>query len=187
MARDTQAAAGANSKTAQGLSTTYGSNAAANSSVLTPTLNQMATNPQGFSPQTVNNMTTAAMQSAGGAAAGTVGQGNLQAARTNNAGGFAPVAAQAGHDATAQLSDAALGIQNKDAMLKQQQQEEGLSGLQNEYATNVGAGENALGLSNQSLNTQLQAGQTGWLQNTLGVLNGISGLGKSAAGLGVKV
>lgn len=187
MARDTQAAAGANSKSAQGLSTTYGSQAAATNNILTPTLNQLATNPQGFGKTTVNNMNTAAIQSAGGANAGVTGQGNLQAARTNNAGAFAPVAAQSGHDATSQLSDAALGVQNNDARLRQAQQAEGISGLQNQYSTNVGAGENALGLSNSALNTQLQAGQTGWLQNTMGVLNGISGLGRSAAGLGVHV
>lgn len=185
MARDTASAAGANSKTAQGLSTTYGSQAAANSSVLTPTLNQMATNPQGFSPQTVNNMTTAAMQSAGGAAAGTVGQGNLQAARTNNAGGFAPVAAQAGHDATAQLSDAALGIQNNDAMLKQQQQQEGINGLAGQYATNVGAGENALGLSTNALNAQTAAqNQTmsSWLSPVQTYLSSAAAAAKAAAG-----
>lgn len=171
MARDTAAAAGANSKTGQDLSKTYSGNAAANSNILTPTLNQLATNPTGFGKQTVNNMNTAALQTAGGAAAGTVGQGNLQAARTNNAGGFAPVAAQAGHDATTALSDAALGVQNRDALLKQQQQQEGIQGLEGQYQTNVGAGENALGLSDNALQVQNQSRQNGWLQNTLGVLN----------------
>jgi hypothetical protein len=177
MARDTAAAAGANSATGQGLSSTYAGQAAGNANILTPTLNAMATNPQGFGQQTVNNMNTAALQSAGGAAAGTVGQGNLQAARTNNAGGFAPVAAQAGHDATAQLSDAALGVQNRNAMLQQQQRQEGISGLEGQYATNVGAGENALGLSTNALNAQTNA------QNqTLGTVLGYGKLGLQAAG-----
>lgn len=166
MGRDTSNAAGANSTTAQGLSKTYAGNAAATSNILTPTLNKMATAPTGFGTQTVNNMNTAALQSAGGAEAGIVGGGNQRAAATNNAGGFAPAAAQAGHDATAQLSDAALGVQNRDAMLKQQQQQEGINGLEGQYQTNVGAGENALGLSNSSLNAQTNAqNQTlgGWL------------------------
>lgn len=167
MARDTAAAAGQNSQTGQGLANTYGQSAAANSSILTPTLNQLATNPTGFGQQTINNMNTAAMQSAGGAAAGTVGQGNLQAARTNNAGSFAPAAAQAGHDATAQLSDAALGVQNQNAMLKQQQQQEGLQGLSGLYNTNVGAGENALGLSTNALNAQTNA-QNQTMNNAMG-------------------
>jgi hypothetical protein len=165
--RDTAAAAGQNSQTANTLAGTYNGQAANNSSILTPTLNQLATNPTGFGQQTINNMDTAALQSAGGAASGIVGQGNLQAARTNNAGSFAPAAAQAGHDATAQLSDAALGVQNQNAMLKQQQQQEGISGEEGMYDTNVGAGENALGLSNSALNTQNQADQQtldSWVQ-----------------------
>lgn len=167
MARDTAAAAGANSKTGQGLSSTYAGQAAGNANILTPTLNQMATNPQGFGQQTINNMNTAALQSAGGANAGTVGQGNLQAARTNNAGAFAPVAAQAGHDATAQLSDAALGVQNRNALLQQQQRSQGISGLENLYGTNVGAGENALGLSTNALNAQTNA-QNQTMANAMG-------------------
>lgn len=173
MARDTAAAAGANANTGSGLSKTYAGQAASTGSILTPTLNQLATNPQGFGQQTINNMNTAALQSAGGANAGTVGEGNLQAARTNNAGGFAPAAAQAGHDATAQLSDAALGVQNRNAMLQQQQRQEGIQGLEGQYATNVGAGENALGLSDNALQVQNQARQNGWLQNTLGVINAL--------------
>lgn len=157
MGRDTSNAAMANSNSAQGLSKSYASQANNNSSILTPTLNRMATNPQGFNPQTMANMNTAAMQSIGGAAAGTVGQGNLQAARTNNAGAFQPAAAQAAHDATAQLSDAALGVQNRNAMLQEQQRSQGVQGLENMYGTNTNAAENSLGLSNSALQTKNQA------------------------------
>lgn len=160
MGRDTSNAAGANATTAQGLSKSYAGNANSTYSILTPTLSRMATNPQGFSPQTMANMNTAAEQSIGGATAGTVGQGNLQAARTNNAGGFQPAATQAAHDATAQLSDAALGIQNRNAMLQEQQRSQGLQGLQGLYDTNVGAGENALGLSNSALQAKNAADQS---------------------------
>lgn len=151
MGRDVSNAGMANSTTAQGMSGTYANRATGNSNVLTPTLNQMATNPQGFSPQTMANMKTAAMQTAGGGNAATVGGAMQQAARTNNAGAYDPTIAQAGHDASTQLSDAALGIQNKNAMLQQQQQSEGLSGLEGMYGENTGAAQNALGLSNQSL------------------------------------
>lgn len=151
MGRDTSNAAMQNSNSAQGLSKSYAGNANSTYSILTPTLSRMATNPQGFSPQTMANMNTAAQQSIGGATAGTVGQANLQAARTNNAGAFQPAATQAAHDATAQLSDAALGIQNRNAMLQEQQRSQGLQGLQGLYDTNVGASGNALGLSNNAL------------------------------------
>ena len=143
------------SGTANGLASGYNTQARNNSNILTPTLNQLATHPQGYSQQQQNNYNTAATQSIGGATAGAVGGGNQMASRTNNAGAFAPAAIQAGHDATAQLSDAALGVQNQNAQLQQQQQQEGIAGLQNMYSTNVGAGENALGLSNAALNTAI--------------------------------
>jgi hypothetical protein len=153
----------------------YGDRASSTYNILTPTLNKMATNPQGFDQQTMNNMNTAAQQSIGGAVAGTVGQGNLQAARTNNAGGFAPAATQAAHDATAQLSDAALGVQNRNAMLKEQQRSQGIQGLEGMYGQNVGAGENALGLSTNALNAQSEAqNQTlnSWLAPVNSVIQG---------------
>jgi hypothetical protein len=174
MARDTSGAAGNNAKTGQALASTYGDRASSGYNVLTPTLNKMATSPQGFDPQTMANMTTAAKQSIGGATAGIVGQGMQRAAATNNAGSFGPAATQIAHDATAQLSDAALGIQNRDAMLKEQHREQGIQGLEGLYGENVGAGENALGLSTGALNAQTNARQSGWLQNTLGVLGALN-------------
>jgi len=155
--RDTSGAAMSNSNSAQNLSRQYGANANTVGSILTPTLNRMATNPQGFSPRTIANMNTAALQSIGGAQAGTVGLANLEAARTNNAGAFAPAVAQAGRDAMAQFSDAALGVQNRNALLQEQQRQQGLAGLADLYHTNVGAGENALGLSNNALAVKNQA------------------------------
>lgn len=175
MARDTQAAAGQNAKTGQNLSSSYTNNASGVSGILTPTLSRMATNPQGFSQSTLNNMNTAALQSVGGANAGTVGGALQRAAATNNAGGAGAATAQSGADATRALSDAALGVQNKNALLQEQQREQGLQGLQNLYGTDVSAGENALGLSNSALNAKTSAGQNGWLQNTLGIIGAVNG------------
>jgi hypothetical protein len=93
------------------------------------------------------------------------------------------MATQAAHDATAALSDASLGVQNNDALLKEQQRQEGLSGLEGLYGQNVGAGESALGLSDQALQTQNQARQNGWLQNTLGVITALNGSANAASGM----
>jgi len=186
MARDTQAAAGQNAKTAQGLSSSYSSQAQGNSNILTPTLNKMVTSPTGLGQQTKNNMTTAAMQTAGGAEAGIVGGALQRAAATNNAGAYDPAIASAGQDAMHTLSDAALGVENTDALLKEQQRQQGIEGLQNMYGTNVGAGQNSLGLSDQALQTQLQAGQSGWLQNTLGVISALNGSNGGAASTAIR-
>jgi hypothetical protein len=151
MGRDTSDAAMKNSTTAQGLSSTYGNRASSNYNVLTPTLNQMATHPQGFTPQTKADMLTAAEQTAGGGNGATVGGAMQTAARTNNAGAYDPAIAQAGRDASTQLSDAALGVQNRNAMLQEQQRSQGLSGLGEMYGENTGASQNALGLSTSAL------------------------------------
>ena len=166
-----------NSGTANGMASSYGSRATAASNILTPTLSRMATAPQGYGQQDLTNMNTAAMQGIGGATAGTVGQGNLQAARTNNAGGFAPVAAAAAHDATSQLSDAALGVQNQNAQLKNQQQQFALGQLGQNYGENVSAGEGALGLSNQALGVANQADQAAFARHMQLINSGMALLG----------
>ena len=56
---------------------------------LFPSLQKELVNPHGFGSD-MNAINTANQQSIGGSVAGAVGQGNLQAARTGNAGAFAP-------------------------------------------------------------------------------------------------
>lgn len=146
----------ANSGTASGLASSYGNRATGAYNVLTPTLNGMVNAPQGYGQRALGDMNTAAMQSVGGANAGTVGGAMQTAARTNNAGGYDPAIAQSGRDATSQLSNAALNVQNRNAQLQQEQKMQGIQGMEGMYGQNVGAGENALGLSNQALNTAIQ-------------------------------
>lgn len=183
MGRDTSNSAMRNSNTAQGMSGTYASRANGNYNVLTPTLNRMATNPQGFSPQTMANMTTAAMQTAGGGNGATVGGALQAAARTNNAGAFDPAIAQAGHDASTELSDAALGIQNRNAMLQEQQRQEGLNGLQSLYGENTGAAQNALGISNNALQVKNAADEqtfNDWFKPFAVIAGNATSAGKAA-------
>lgn len=175
MARDTANAAKDNSRTAQTLSSSLTGRAGDMYSVLAPTLTRMATNPQGFSQGDINNMNTAALQSTAGAAAGQTGAALQRSAATNNAGASTGLVSAANQDATRALSDAALGVQNRNALLKEQQRQEGLSGLEGLYGENIGGGENALGLSNNALQVRNQANQNGWLQNTLGVINTLRG------------
>src|SRR6185437_11836706 len=172
-----------NSKTAQGMSSTYGNRASNNYNILTPTLNRMATNPQGFSPQTRADMLTSALQTAGGGNGATVGGAMQTAARTNNAGAYDPAIAQAGHDASNQLSDAALGIQNRNAMLQEQQRAQGLSGLEGLYGENTGAAQNALGISNQALQVKNAADQqtfNDWFKPFAVIAGNATAAGKAA-------
>ena len=80
---------------------------------------------------------TASQQSLGGGTAATTGQANLTAARTRNAGGFQGAVGTANQKNQQQLSQNALGIQQAQANLQQQQQAQALTALQSLYGTNL--------------------------------------------------
>ena len=118
--------------------------------VAAPIYTQMATNPQGYTPQQNANMLTASAQSLGGANASAVGEGALMAARTNNAGGYQGAVDDAMRNAQAQQSENALGIENKSALLARQQQQEGLAGLGSIYSDANSTARGYLGEADQA-------------------------------------
>jgi hypothetical protein len=168
------------SGTALGLEGLYGQNAANINSTLTPELTAEAVNPQGYTPTQMASQTTAAEQTAGGSNAGATGGALLRAVRTRNAGAVAPAVGASNRAAGEELSQVNSGIQTRNADLQQRQRQQGLSGLESLYGTNVGAGENALGLSEGALN---DAGnlKNFWQQYLLGAQ---AAAGQAAAGAG---
>jgi hypothetical protein len=168
--------------------TNSSNNASSLYNALFPQFTAEATNPQGFGPSGVASLNTAAQQSVGGSTAGAVGQGTLAAARTRNTGGLDTALDSSVRSGQQTLSEDALGVQNENEMLKQQQQQAGLSGLSSLYGTNESAMLSALGLGNQSVNAGTNAGQSGWFQNFTGLLNAVKGAGGgNAAGAGFTV
>lgn len=95
--------------------------------------------------------TTAAEQTAGGSNAAAAGGAGLLANRTRNIGSGQAAAAAGNRAAGESLSQTNAGIQNQNTALKESQRQAGLSGEGALYGEDVGAGENALGLSNSSL------------------------------------
>src|SRR5579872_4429956 len=87
MGRGEQADLNQNAQQGRTLSNTYSSQASQLYPELAATLTQEINNPQGYSPQDLAAMNTSVMQGTGGATAGVVGQGMLEAARTRNVGG----------------------------------------------------------------------------------------------------
>lgn len=152
----------ANSGTANNMSSALNDNATNLYGSLAPTLQAEAAHPAGYTPTQLSAMNTAAMQSAGGSQAGTVGQGALLAARTRNAGAAQNAVGAGSRAAGANLSNAAVGTQVKDANLAQQHQQQGISGETGLYNTDLGASENALGISNSALSG---ASNTGGMNN----------------------
>ena len=148
-------------------------------SSIIPGLEREAQNPQGFTPVRKNNMLVAGQEAVGGANSGIVGTGNLAAARTRNAGGFARALDEAARQKGRQLSTTALGVENEDARVGLQRQQEAQRMLSGLYGTDTSRQLEAMGLQNQDLNTALKAGQQGWLQNTEGVINTLTDAAKA--------
>jgi len=151
--------------------------------VLRNKLEQQSQNPTGYAPTDLNNMLVAQQESAGGSNASLSGEGKLASIRTRNAGGFAPALDEAARAKARTLASGALGVQNQNANLKQEQQRQALQQLQGLYGTDTSNQLREMGLQGQDLQNELAAGRQGWLQNTEGVLNTAANLGSAAAGV----
>lgn len=152
----------ANAGSGQSLSRTGANNASSLYGTLSPTLSTMATNPQGINPADMAKIRTSNMQTAGGANSGAVGQGSLLAARTKNAGTADAAIAKSGETAAQNLSKANLDTQRENIGLKNQQQQEGLRGLQSLYGTNTGEAIGGLNASNAALESAGKVPLTFW-------------------------
>lgn len=159
---------------ASGTANQYGSTAGQVGAELIPTLERDINNPIGFTPTQTNNMLVASEQGAGGATAGVTGAAGLNAMRTRNSAGLSGVLDQAARTRQQALSQNALGIQNKSAMLAQQKRAEALQQLQGVYGTDVGAQLRAMALEPEDINAEVNAGKSGWLQNAEGIIKTLS-------------
>jgi len=149
---------------------------------LFPILKGEALNPQGFAPQDLNAMNTASQESVGGSTAGAVSEGNLQAARTRNAGGFAPALDEAARSGGRTLAKNAQDVQTKNAMLRESNRQAGIGGLGDLYGQNSRNMLSALGLGNQATENAINSGKTGWFQNMLGLINALKPTGSVGGG-----
>jgi|ERR1700734_792893 len=182
--RAAQGQAGGAVNSANATASSYGGNAAQERSTLIPTLQEEINNPNGFSPTQTNNMLVAGEQGAGGANAAITGAAGLQAVRTRNSAGTSGVFDQAARRNAQTLSQNALGVQNQSAQLAQRNKQAGIEGLQGLYGTDVSAQLKAMGLVPEDINSEVNAGKSGWLQNTLdtiGTLTGSANVGNKIA------
>jgi hypothetical protein len=164
---------------AAGTAAGYGSGAENISSVLTPFLTRNLNNPQGISQQDQTAMLSAGEGGAGGLSSGLNSENNERAAATGNGSAFA-----SSGDDIARMKAAALGsssIATDNAHVKLGQQDEAAKGLSGMYGTDVGAQLRAMGVQNDAIGSEVNAGSNGWFQNMTGL---ISSLGKAAQGAG---
>lgn len=142
---------------------------------LTPFLTQEMLHPQGLSQQDLGAETSSALAGAGGANAGLVGEANKMAATTRNAGGFQAALDDAARQRSKAAAGASEGIAANNANLKQQQQQEGAGGLEKMYGQDQSGMLDAMGQESRDINSEVDAGNSGWLQNTMNIIKTLKG------------
>jgi hypothetical protein len=126
-----------------------------------PFLQNELTNPQGFGQSTVNQMITQGGQATAGATGAAKEAALLNASRTGNTAAVPGVIDNTTRSAMQQQSNNVLNTNLANANLKQQQQQEGVSGLESMYGTDVSAALQSLGLSNQAIGEWTSADKLG--------------------------
>jgi hypothetical protein len=179
--RSASNAAGTAATTAANTGATLGADASGIGSTLTPFLTSELEHPQGYSQQDESSMLSAAEGGAGGATSAIAGKATQAAAQSRNAGGFQAVLDDAARQRTKASADASEGIAANDANLKQTQQQSAEKGLQGMYGTDTSGMLEATGQEAPDINAEVNANNSGWLQQAEGLMGTLSGGANAAA------
>lgn len=173
------AAAGGAGGTAGG----YGSEAeSAFGGAITPLLQRARGEAPGVGAMGLADMLNAATTSGAAARGSADEQARLRAARTGNAAALNSTTSAIGAGTARAAGSTIEDALAQNAMLKEQQTTGALGKLGNLYDTGERGEMSALEAQNQFLNTDINAGKSGWLQNLTSTLGTIGGLGADAAG-----
>lgn len=134
-------------------------------------------------PNQINEMLTYAGAGAGGAASSITGEAGLTAARTRNASGFTKALDEAARDKSKAAAGLSEGVAAQDVMGAKQLNQEGAAGLSGLYGEDVNGQMKAMGIQNQDINTEIEAGKSGWLQNMNSTIDTLSSAANGASKL----
>lgn len=146
-------------------------------SALTPFYQQEMNAQHAFTPGQTNELLNAAGAPLAGTGSAAMGEANSQTARTRNSSGFSAALDQNARQRAQQMGTASLGIGAEDIMGAKALNQEGAKGLNEMYNTDTGAMLGAMGQEHEDINSQVDAGKSGWYQN---MLAGINTFGKLA-------
>lgn len=157
--------------TAGDVATQEGSNATSEHAQLTPFYRQEMNATHGFNPEQTNELLNFAEGPAAGSAATTAGQAASESARTRNTSGFSSALDQAARDRNKAVGTASEGVGVQDVLGAKALNQEGAKGMAGLYDTDTGAMLKSMGIQNQDLQTQIDAGKSGWFEN---LTNGVN-------------
>lgn len=161
----------------------YGTGASDIASTLTPFLTREINAPPGFSQQDQTAMLSADQGGAGGVASGLVTRGDERAAANGNESGFGTTLDDIARQREKAAAQGSESIAARNAGEKLEQQQAGARGLQGLYGTDVGAQLGSMGIQNNAINTEVNAGSHGWFQNMTNLIASIRGGGRGTPSL----
>jgi len=174
---------------ASGAATTAGNTAAGEgadadsiSSTLTPFLTGQLLHPQGQSQQDQTQELNQAEAGAGGTTSAVTGDAALMAARSRNPSGFTAALDNAQRSRGKAAASTSEGIAANNANVKLGQQEDASKGLQGMYGTDTDAMLKSMGVQTGDINSEVNANNSGWMQNMTGVLAALRGGGFTTSG-----
>jgi hypothetical protein len=127
----------------------------------------------------------AASAGAGGADAGIAGEAAQRAGASRNAGGFQAALDDAARSRMKAAAGSSEGIQAGNEELKQQQSQEGAAGLGRMYGVDTSGMLNAMGQEHEDINSEVNADNSGWLQDAQGLVKMAGGIAGLAGGFGI--
>lgn len=171
--RAAQAAAKAAGNQAANVAT--GDQIAAQSKELTldPIFRREATAEHLFTPGQTDELLTAAGAGGGAVAGSEAAALNRNSAATNNQTALTKSLQDAARDRMKSAAGASENIAAQDVMGAKQLNQQGLAGEAGLFNTDTDAALKAMGIRTNDINTQIEAGKSGWLQNmnaTIGAL-----------------
>ena len=169
-------------KTAQATGAELGAEAQGIGSNLTPFLTAEMLHPQGLGQEGIGAETGAALGGAGGATSGLMGAAAQRAAVSHNAGGFDAALDAAARERMKQAGTSSEQIQAQNENMKEGQRQAGAAGLGKLYGVDTSGMLESQGQEANDINAEVNAGKSGWLQNTLDIIKTLNGLKTPGAG-----
>ncbi len=142
---------------------------------LTPFYTSEMEHPQGLGQEGIGAETSAALAGGGGAASGLTGGANQRAAVSHNAGGVDAALDSVARERMKAAGQASEGIQAQNENLKETQRQSGAAGLGKMYGIDTSGDLESQGQEANDINSQVNAGNSGWLQNTLAIIKTLGG------------
>ena len=161
----------------------YGAQASDEGAQLNPFYSQEMKTEHAFDPTQINELLTSAGAGVGGAAGAADTEAKRQAATTGNASAGTAALDSIAREKMKTAAGVGEEVAGQDVLGAQKLRQEGAAGEQGLYGENTKAQLAAMGQQSSDINSEINANNSGWLQQGEGVLKTGAGIASSVPGL----